>query len=237
MVELGDVVVGEVLVGEVVLVGLVVVLPGVHGLATVVEVPAGADGLAEATVELEPPAVVLGEVEAVVLPMLVSLEGVQGATVVVVPLVPVALVPVVPPVALPVLPVLGTPEDVPIELEEGCDVGSVPTVPVEVVPEGVDVVPDGVDVVPCGVEVVPGAVEVVPGEVEVVPDGVDVVVPVCGPMPGLGVTVPVLCAAAIPRDNANADEANKILRIEPHSSVISAAKLLPQERYFASKSS
>ncbi len=228
-------VVGEVLVGEVVLVGLAVVLPGVHGLATVAEVPAGADGLDEATVELELPAVVLGDVEAVELPVVVSLEGVQGATVVVVP---VVLVPVVPPVALPALPaVLGVPDDEPIELEEGCDVGSVPAVPVEVVPEGVDVVPDGVDVVPCGVEVVPGAVEVVPGEVEVVPDGVDVVVPVCGPMPGLGVTVPVLCAAAIPMDNANADEANKILRIEPHSSVISAAKLLPQERYFASRSS
>ena len=141
MVELGDVVVGEVLVGEVVLVGLAVVLPGVHGLATVVEVPAGADGLDEATVELEPPAVVLGDVEAVVL---LSVEGVQGATVVVVP---VALVPVVPLVALP--DVLGVPEDEPIELEEGCDVGSVPALPVEVVPDGVDVVPDGVDVVPC----------------------------------------------------------------------------------------
>ncbi len=211
MVELGDVVVGEVLVGEVVLVGLVVVLLlPVQGFATVAVVPAGCDGFDEATVELELPAVVLGEVEAVVLPMLLSLEGVHGATVVVVP-----VVPVVPPVALPALPaVLGVPEDEPIELEEGCDVGSVPTVPVEVVPEGVDVVPDGVDVVPCGVEVVPGEVEVVPGEVEVVPDGVDVVVPVCGPMPGLGVTVPVLCAAAIPMDNANADEANKILRIE-----------------------
>jgi hypothetical protein len=57
-----------------------------------------------------------------------------------------------------------------------------------------------VEVVPCGVEVVPGWVLVVPGEVLVV--GV------------LGVTVPVLCAVAMPTDSANTDVANKNLRIE-----------------------
>lgn len=39
-------------------------------------------------------------------------------------------------------------------------------------------------------------------------------VPVCGPMPGLGVTVPVFCAEAMPIDKANTDDANKILRIK-----------------------
>jgi hypothetical protein len=41
-------------------------------------------------------------------------------------------------------------------------------------------------------------------------------VPVCVPIPGLGVTdpVPVLCAVASPTDNANTDDANKILRIK-----------------------
>jgi len=84
------------------------VLPGVHGFATVAEVPLGRDGVAEATVELElltvPLLVVavlgvvevelLGVVELVLLgvvvvevevPVLVLLEGVHGATVVVVP--------------------------------------------------------------------------------------------------------------------------------------------------------
>ena len=74
-----------------------------------------------------------------------------------------------------------------------------------------------VELVPgCEVEVVPGWVEVVPGCVlVVVPGWVCVVdVPVCGPMPGLGVTVPVLCAVAMLTDSANTDDANKIFRIE-----------------------
>lgn len=61
-------------------------------------------------------------------------------------------------------------------------------------------VPLGVEVVPCGVEVVPDGVEVV-------------VLGVCVPMPGLGVTVPVDCAVAMPIDNANTDEANRIFRM------------------------
>ena len=40
-------------------------------------------------------------------------------------------------------------------------------------------------------------------------------VPVCVPIPGLGVTVPVFCAAAMLRARANTDDANKILRIKP----------------------
>lgn len=59
-------------------------------------------------------------------------------------------------------------------------------------------------------EVVPVWVEVVPGCVLVVPWGVLVVV--LG-VAGLGVTVPVLCAVAMPTDSANTDVTNKILRI------------------------
>jgi hypothetical protein len=148
---LGEAVLGGVLAG--------VLLPGAHGgLATVAEVPAGLDGLLDATV-LELPALevdgvtVLGEVEAVVLPVLVLLEGVHGATVV--------LVPLVPPVTDPAWPdTPGVPcvaEGEPVELAPGCDVCRVPMEPVvpPVVPE--------VEVVPEGVEVVPGCVEVVPG--------------------------------------------------------------------------
>lgn len=105
-----------VVVGEVVLVGLVVllVLP-VQGFATVAVVPAGCDGVAAELVVLVE---VLGELEVVALPMLVLVDGVQGATVVVVPLV---LVPVVPPVTFPALPAVlpGVDEDVPIELGAG----------------------------------------------------------------------------------------------------------------------
>jgi hypothetical protein len=61
-----------------------------------------------------------------------------------------------------------------------------------------------VEVVPVEVEVVPGCVLVVPWDVLVVVLGVA----------GLGVTEPVLCAIAIPTDNANTDVASKILRIE-----------------------
>jgi hypothetical protein len=74
-----------------------VVLPGTHGFATVADVPLGRDGLAEATVELDalavpllvdaPPVVevpLLGVV-VVVVPALVLLAGVHGATVVLVP--------------------------------------------------------------------------------------------------------------------------------------------------------
>ena len=152
-VVLGEVLPGVVLVGDV-LTGLLV--PGAHGgLATVAEVPAGRDGLAEATV-LELPVLVEGvavpaDVEAVVLPVLVLLEGVHGATVT------VEVVPVVPPVTDPAWPampgVLCVTEGEPVELAPGCDVCRVPMDPV--VPE-VEVVPEGVDVVPCCVEVVPG---------------------------------------------------------------------------------
>ena len=49
-------------------------------------------------------------------------------------------------------------------------------------------------------------------------------VPVWDPMPGLGVTVPVFCAAAMPIDSANTDVANRIFRIEDAPSLTSAAK-------------
>lgn len=189
-----------------------VVLPGVQGLATVADVPLGREGLAEATVELEllpVPLLVLldvsGVVEAVLLgavvlvevtgPALVLLDGVQGATVVVVPVCVPWVVLCVPPVTDPALPAtpgvpcvtVGVPVDV--ELGLGCEVGNVPTEP--------------------------GCVAVVPGCVVVVP-GCDCVVdvPVCGPIPGLGVTVPVPCATARLVASANTDDANKILRIE-----------------------
>ena len=61
-----------------------------------------------------------------------------------------------------------------------------------------------VDVAPVWVEFVP--VEVVPVVLWELP----VVLGVAG----LGVTDPVLCAVAIPTDNANTDVASKILRIE-----------------------
>jgi hypothetical protein len=61
------------------------------------------------------------------------------------------------------------------------------------------------------VEVVPVWVEVVPGCVPVVPF---VVVPVVLGVAGLGVTVPVVCAIAMPTDSANTDVASKIFRIE-----------------------
>jgi hypothetical protein len=189
------------------------VLPGVHGFATVADVPVVDEGEDDAVVAEALPVLpvdgvepVVGEVEAVVLPVLVLFDGVQGATVEVVPLPLVLLLPV----TLPGL----------VELD-GVDPGfvvcSVPMEPVEPVP--VEVVPGDVEVVPDGVEVVPGAVEVVPGEVEVVPCGVDVVpgevvdVAGCDPMPGLGVTVPVVCAVAMPIDNANTAEANRIFRM------------------------
>jgi hypothetical protein len=70
-----------------------------------------------------------------------------------------------------------------------------------VVVEGVPVVVEGV---PGWVDVVPGCVLVVPWLVLVVVLGVA----------GLGVTDPVLCAMAMPTDNANTDVANKILRIK-----------------------
>jgi hypothetical protein len=52
-------------------------------------------------------------------------------------------------------------------------------------------------------------------------------VPVCVPIPGLGVTVPVFCAAAILTVRANTDDANKILRIN----------LLPFDMIFCGPSS
>ena len=101
----------------------------------------------------------------------------------------------------------------PMELGDGGDVCNVPTEPefVEVVPGDDVVVPGAVEVVPCDVEVTPVWVDVVPGCVDVVPWGEDVVV--CGPIPGLGVTEPVLCAEARPTDSANTDEANRIFRM------------------------
>lgn len=75
----------------------------------------------------------------------------------------------------------------------GCVVCNVPIEPDPVV-----------EVVPVWVEVVPGCVLVVPWDVLVVVLGVA----------GLGVTVPVDCAVAMPTDNANTDVASKILRIE-----------------------
>ena len=60
----------------------------------------------------------------------------------------------------------------------------------------------------------PGCVAA-PGCVVVVP-GCDCVVevPVCVPIPGLGVTEPVLCAVAKPAASTNTDDTNRILRIE-----------------------
>ena len=196
----------------------VVLLPGVQGVAAVaevplVDVPLGRDGVAEATVELELPvpllvgvleealgvveAVLLGLVEvellAVVLlgvevPVLVLLDGVHGATVLVVPV----WFCMVPPVTAPGVPAIpGVPcvtAGLPVELAPGCDVGRVPT--------------------ELGCVAAPGCVVVVPG-CDCVVD-----VPVCGPMPGLGVTVPVLCAVAKPAASTNTDDMNRILRIE-----------------------
>jgi hypothetical protein len=69
----------------------------------------------------------------------------------------------------------------------------------------------------------PGCV-VAPGCVVVVP-GCDCVVDVlvCGPIPGLGVTVPVVCAVAMPAASTNTDDANRILRIESCSLCTSVA--------------
>lgn len=202
------------MLGEVVVVGLAVVLPGVHGVATVAEVPLGDD---VDSVELPVPAVDGVEEDAVVVvPVLALFAGVQGAVVVVVP---VVLVAVVPPDTLPALPAaLGegeVAEGDPMELGAGGDVCNVPTEPelVELVPGADVVVPVADEVVPCELEVTPVWVEVVPGCVDVVPWGEEVVV--CVPMPGLGVTEPVLCAEARPTDSANTDEANRIFRIEP----------------------
>lgn len=125
--------------------------PGGHGVATVVDVPLGCDALAvelepaPLTVELPVLLVVLLLVEGVVvvavpggveveLPMLPLLDGVHGATVVVVldcaPCAPWLCVPRVPPVTLPGLlaapGVTGVTEGVPVELAPG---GLVVTVP------------------------------------------------------------------------------------------------------------
>ena len=134
----------------------VVLLPGVQGLATVADVPLGRDGVAEATVELEPlpvpllavadvsgvvEAVLLGAVELVLLgavvvalevPVPVLLEGVHGATVVVVPV--WFWLPVVPVTAPGVPATLGVPcvtagVPVEVELEPGWDVCNVPSEP------------------------------------------------------------------------------------------------------------
>jgi hypothetical protein len=167
---------------------------------------------------------VVGDVEAVVLPVLVLLDGVQGATVEVVPFPLVLLVPVALPLAVeldgldPGVVVCSVPMD-PVDPEE-VELGDV-----EVVPGWVEVVPEGVEVVPCEVDVVPGAVGVVV-------DGLVVEGLVC-PMPGLGVTVPVVCAEAMPIDRANTDDANKILRIELGSFFFCGSSSCRREKYFA----
>ena len=141
--------------------------------------------------------VVVEGVEPILVPLL---EGVHGATVVltpVLPCVPGFCEPRVPPVTLPALPatpgVPGVTAGDPVELAPG----------VVVVAPGVEVVCPGVVVVVLGlVVVVVGLVVVVVGLV------------VCGPIPGLGVTVPVFWAAATPTARANTDDASKILRME-----------------------
>lgn len=158
---------------------------------------------------VEPVVVEADEVVLGVLAVVPLLEGVQGATVEVVPLLLVLLLPVTLPGLLEF-----------VVLEPGVVVCSVPIEPV--VPD--PVVLGVVEVVPCGVEVVPLGVEVVPCGVDVVPDGVDVVVVlgVCVPMPVLGVTVPVVCAEATPIASANTDEANRIFRMNLAPSFTSA---------------
>ena len=202
VVLLGDVLLGDVLLG-------VVVLPGMHGLATVAEVPLGeadvvvvVDPVVELPIPLFAVAEVLaveGKLLAVVLPVLPLFEGVHGATVVEVP-VCVCVVPCVPPVTDPALPATpGVPwvaAGLPLVVLPGWEVCSVPIEPV------VEPVPV-VDVVPVWVELVPGCVPVVLWDV-----------PVVLGVAGLGVTVPVLCAVAMPAANANTDVASRILRIE-----------------------
>lgn len=217
---LGMLLVGGGLIGTVLL-GLGT-LPGGQGLATVAEVPGGvADAVAEVELLLvfEPvvdevvldgvvdevvldgvvPVVVvvvvlLGVVADVVgLPVLVPLlAGVHGATVVWIPDW-FWVLPIVPPVTEPALPatpgVPGVTEGWPVALAPGGGV-------VLVVPVG------EVLLVPVGFVVVPGWDVVVLGVV------------VCGPIPGLGVTVPVFWAVAVPIARANTDDANKIFRIE-----------------------
>ena len=105
------------------------------------------------------------------------------------------MLPVTDP-ALPATP--GVPwvgAGLPVVVLPGWDVCSVPMEPVPVL-EPVPVV----DVVP----VCPAFVPLVLWELPVVVLGVA----------GLGVTEPVLCAVAMPTDNANTDVASKIFRIE-----------------------
>jgi hypothetical protein len=74
--------------------------------------------------------------------------------------------------------------------------------------------PGDVVVVGLCVVVLPGDV-LAPGCVPVAPGCAVVVLGVVvWPIPGLGVTVPVFCAAATPKASANTDDAIKILRIE-----------------------
>jgi len=207
------------------------VLPGTQGVATVVEVPLGCDGVADATVELPPVEGVPLAVEGVlpvavplvdgVLPVALPLlfDGVQGATVVLLPVAGVVLcvvlgeLPVTVPLLVDVPDVPCVVEELPIELGAGCEVGRVPAepvVPVEVVP--VDVVPG------CVVVVVPGVpcVDDVPG------------VPI--PVLGLAVPAPVVCAVANPTDSASTDDASKILRIESCSLWFADRNLRPRSK-------
>jgi hypothetical protein len=87
--------------------------------------------------------------------------------------------------------------------------------------------------VPVVVPVEDGFVPVVPGwVVVVVPGDVVVDVPVCVPMPGLGVTVPVVWAAATPMASANTAAANKIFRIEACSLSELLRSYVPEAREY-----
>lgn len=140
----------------------VVVLPGSHGApATVAEVPLGeadavvvVDPLVELVVPLLAVVLLVDGVLLAVVDVPVLLEGVQGATVVEVP-VCVCVEPMVPPVTDPALPATpGVPwvaAGLPLAGVPGCVVCNVPIDPDPVV-----------DVVPVWVDVVPGCVLVVP---------------------------------------------------------------------------
>jgi hypothetical protein len=148
----------------------VVLLPGVQGVAAVAEVPLGCDGVAEATVELERPVPLLlvdvlglvevellGVVEVVLLGVVVVevevpvlLDGVHGATVLVVP----AWFCMVPPVTDPALPATPGVPCVTAGLPEELLGGDVCRVPAELGCVGVD---PGCDVAE------PGWLVVVPG--------------------------------------------------------------------------
>jgi hypothetical protein len=222
-----------------------VALPGGHGVATVAEVPAGREPVptvlpVPAVVELEPMPLLVEE--------LVLVEGfpaVLGVPVVAVPAVVVVPVPVLRPPLLVgvhgavvvVVPVaLGVP-DCPVVVSWPW----VPSVPLVTLP-GLPATP-GVPGVTEGVPVeVPGVFVVVPlwlptvPVVVVLPGCEEVVVPVvCVPIPGLGVTDPVVWADATPRASTNTDDANKVFRIESCSLVRIAAAQMAVPRTFKTR--